>query len=618
MRIKHLSSQLANQIAAGEVIERPSSVIKELIENSLDARSSRIDITLEQGGVELIRVRDNGQGIHPEDLPLALSRHATSKIATLDDLESITSLGFRGEALASIASVSRLSLCSTAQGEAQGFKLTSDGTVLSSIQPAAHPTGTTVEIRNLFFNTPARRKFLKTEKTELLHCQEIIYRIALSRFDVSFTLTHHNRELLQLKTASTPVEQAHRVAKICGQAFIDNAIAINSEATELHLTGWIAQPTFSRSQADLQYFYVNGRMVRDKLVQHAIRQAYSDVLYANRQPAYLLFLSINPESVDVNVHPTKYEVRFRESRLIHDFIVKSVSNALAQHSGATGRQPVTTPHVLQQSLSTTETHYPSAQKSLQLAAHETAERPYTATSIQARIHNDYPKNFALLAKTPIGSSPPAVSSATTASSAPTTSPPATPPLGFALGQLHGIYLLAQNDRGLVIVDIHAAHERILYEQLKKEFAETKIARQPLLIPISFCVNDQQATIAEEQAALLTELGIVIERIGPQTLILREIPLALVHTDHEHWVRDLLADWVEHDQSSRTIDLIHQRLATMACRSAVHAHDTLSIAEMNTILRDMERTERSAQCNHGRPTLIQLSIPELDKLFLRGR
>lgn len=570
-RIQKLSPLLANQIAAGEVVERPASVIKELIENSLDAKASKIDMEIEHGGVHLLKIRDNGTGIYPEDLELALSRHATSKIKNLDDLEQIMTLGFRGEALASISSVSRLTLSSATEGKTGWQVMTQGVELVAELKPVAHPQGTTVEVRDLFFNTPARRKFLRAEKTEFEHIDEVVKRMALSFFDVDFNLHHNQRLVRQYRAARSDVEREQRVASLCGSTFVENSLKIEVAIAGLRLWGWVALPTFSRAQADLQYFYVNGRIVRDKLVNHAVRQAYHDVLFGGRHPAYVLFLEMDPTQVDVNVHPTKHEVRFRESRLVHDFITRSLHDALAGIKPAEAFvKPVFS--VPQQPL----------QHSMPLKVRE-----------QMEVYNKLQE--------------PAVPE-----------PSVVPPLGFALAQLKGVYILAENTEGLVLVDMHAAHERVMYEQLKKNWAAQGIVAQPLLIPLTVVLNEREANSIENQAVFFAQLGMKIERISLENVVIRDVPDILRDSNIEQLVRDIAADLIEHDQSSRIDEYREHLFATMACHAAVRAQRKLTIPEMNALLRAMERTEHSGQCNHGRPTVTQLSMTELDKIFLRGR
>ncbi|MCE3238287.1 MAG: mutL [Gammaproteobacteria bacterium] len=595
-RIQKLSSMLANQISAGEVVERPASVVKELLENSLDAGSTKIDLDIEQGGTRLIRICDNGHGIHPDDLVLALNRHTTSKIKEIDDLEKINTLGFRGEALASISAVSRLLLISCIEN-GTGWQVQTDGIEQElKANPKAHPQGTTIEIRDLFFNTPARKKFLRTEKTEFEHIDELVKRIALSAFDVDFTMTHNQKLIRQYRSARSEVERAQRVSSLCGAPFIENALLIESDIPDLKLTGWIASPTFSRATADLQYFYVNGRIVRDKLVSHAVRHAYHDVLYGNRQPAFVLFLEINPDQVDVNVHPTKYEVRFRESRLVHDFISHSIKDALAHvHPGSS------TP------IHSCEIQHTPTSKEIPNPVHYTYSPPRSITPLQVQekmsayqqLHENHsPKN-------------PEVSHLTE------TIPP-TPPLGFALAQLRNIFILAENENGLVLVDMHAAHERVLYEKLKKNFSEKRLTAQHLLLPLTIQLSEHEANALENYADIFQKLGLGIERMSLDTLIVRETPDILRDSNIEQLVRDIASDLIEHETSLKIDERIDHWLATMACHAAVRAQRKLTLIEMNALLRAMENTEHSGQCNHGRPTWKQFSLAELDRLFLRGQ
>ena len=601
MRIHPLSIQLVNQIAAGEVVERPASVVKELLENSLDAGATRIEVDVEQGGVKLIRVRDNGSGIHRDDLALALSRHATSKISNLDELEAVTSMGFRGEALPSIASVSRLQLISREQGSDSGWMLTSDGSSeITPPQPASHPTGTTIEVRDLFYNTPARRKFLRTDKTELAHIDQLVKRLALSRFDVAFHLRSNRRETMTLPVALMQPEKERRIAELLGPAFLEQSFNMRNEAAGLVLTGWVAHPTFSRSQADMQYFYVNGRSVRDKLVTHAVRQAYRDVLFHGRHPAYVLFLELDPRLVDVNVHPTKHEVRFRDGRMMHDFLFRSLHRTLAESSPGFQVDRSTGEIVAAEG---TEAAGPTLRSALSPASKPSPQQTPFRFKVREQ-RSGYQAGFAMQTPAPQGEAPEREG--------------ATPPLGYALAQLKGIYILAENESGLVLVDMHAAHERITYERLKQSLSERQLGSQPLLVPLAVAVSRREADMAEEHSALFKRLGMGVDRIGDETLVVREVPVLLQGTDSERLLRDLLADLVVFGNSERVESEIDKVLATMACHSSVRANRRLSIAEMNALLRDMERTERSDQCNHGRPTWSQLALDDLDKLFMRGQ
>lgn len=616
-RIALLSQRLANQIAAGEVVERPASVVKELLENCLDAGADRVEIEVEQGGTKLIRIRDNGDGIEKDDLGLALSRHATSKISKLDDLENIASLGFRGEALASICSVSRLELTSRSRNaiEESAWRVEAAGQEMSTaVSPAAHPQGSTVEVRDLFFNTPARKKFLRTEKTEFDRLDEVVKRLALSRFDVAFLLRHNQRAIHHLDVARSEQEKQRRVALVCGPAFVENSIQIDIEASGLRLWGWVSLPTFSRSQADLQYFYVNGRIIRDKLVSHAVKQAYKDVLFHGRHPAFVLYLELQPALVDVNVHPTKHEVRFRDSRLVHDFLFRALHKALASVRPQDGLA-VQGERAAYSSASVD----PETGELLQAGGTLTGE-----FSGQGRISFNSP-SYGLSAGSSAhfssfsqqGLTPTQVAEQIN-SYAELSKDEDVPPLGFAIAQLHGIYILAQNKVGLVLVDMHAAHERITYERMKESAANDGIKAQPLLVPLSIAVSQAEADCAEQQAEALLALGLGVERVASESIVVRQIPVILAAADIEQLVRDVLADVREHGSSERVSNYQDELMSTMACHGSVRANRQLSIPEMNALLRDMERTERSGQCNHGRPTWVLQSIEQLDKLFLRGQ
>ncbi|HAB63909.1 MAG TPA: DNA mismatch repair endonuclease MutL [Pseudomonas sp.] len=620
-RIQLLSPRLANQIAAGEVVERPASVIKELLENSLDSGATRIEVDVEQGGIKLLRVRDDGCGIPADDLPLALARHATSKIRDLEDLERVMSLGFRGEALASISSVSRLTLTSRTADAAEAWQVETEGRDMEArVQPAAHPVGTSVEVRDLFFNTPARRKFLRTEKTEFDHLQEVIKRLALARFDVAFHLRNNGKVVLALHPASDPASRGRRVASVCGPAFLEQALPVEIERTGLHLWGWVGLPTFSRSQADLQYFYVNGRMVRDKLVAHAVRQAYRDVLFNGRHPTFVLFLDVDPAVVDVNVHPTKHEVRFRDNRMVHDFLYGTLHRALGdvrpedQLAAPASVAPVTTVSGRdagefagqnEMSLAASALDQPTAAQPAWRGAGAgyQAPRPMPTGSV-SEAQGAYREFFSPLADVTAAALP--------------ESQDDVPPLGYALAQLKGIYILAENAQGLVLVDMHAAHERIMYERLKTAMASEGLRGQPLLVPESIAVSQREADCAEEHAQWFQRLGFELQRLGPESLAIRQIPSLLKQAEATRLVQDVLADLLEYGTSDRIQAHLNELLGTMACHGAVRANRRLTVPEMNGLLRDMEQTERSGQCNHGRPTWTQLGMADLDKLFLRGR
>ena len=590
MPIRQLPPQLIDQIAAGEVVERPASVIKELVENSLDAGARRIELEIDGGGLRRCLVRDDGCGIPRDELALALSRHATSKIASLQDLERVATLGFRGEALPSIASVSRLSVTSRARGESSGWQVESDGGRLGDPAPAAHPDGTTIVVRDLFYNTPARRRFMRSERTEFSHVERTARRLALSRFDVGFGLSRDGRPLFDLRPAADPAARTRRVAEVCGEEFAAQAMEVEYAAAGMRLSGWLGLPTFSRAQPDRQYFFVNGRMIRDRLVTHALRQAYADVLFHGRHPAYVLYLEMDPALVDVNAHPTKHEVRFRDARSIHGFLYKVVERALAAKrpaAGAAGPPPAAPRFAVQ---AEGERWARPAQEAMRLAVAESAP-PRSALDVFA------------------GSDMAAAAPAQQHHDA---------PLGYAIGQLGGIYILAQNRNGLVIIDMHAAHERVLYERLKRNLEGSAAAGQPLLVPLSVRVSVAEAELAESVAGELASIGLELDRRGPDVLVIRQLPALLAAADAEALLRDILSDLAEQGSSRRLEERMNEVLGTMACHGSVRANRQLTLAEMNALLRDMERTERADQCNHGRPTWTQLSLPELDKLFLRGR
>ena len=599
--IRVLPGHLVNQIAAGEVVERPASVAKELIENSLDAACTRIEIDLEQGGVKRLRVRDDGTGIPADQLALALSPHATSKVAELADLEAVETLGFRGEALPSIASVSRLTLTSCVAGAPTGFEVSVGAAgEASAPRPAPHPQGTTVDVRDLFYNTPARRKFLRTEKTELGHLEQVVRRIALAHPELGLVLRHQGRTLLHLTPAGgDPDRVAGRLASLLGAAFADQSLGLDEQATDLRLHGWVLRPAFSRAQPDQQFFYVNGRMVRDKLVTHAVRQAFSDVLHQGRHPAYCLFLTLPPRLVDVNVHPAKHEVRFREGRQVHDFIFRSLTRRLAVGAlagtaagEASMRRPGATPigAPLGGSERPPAPLGPSVGRLALGVAEAAAEYPLGPS---LGPHGPGRGETALDAGEP-------------------------PPLGFALAQLHGVYLLAQSADGLILVDMHAAHERIGYERLKAAWVGGGVVRQPLLIPVQVQVSPREADLLERHLEVLETSGLKVDRLGPDILRIREVPALLQGADLERLLRDLIADLAVHGSSGRVEESVNGILATLACHGAVRAHRRLSLPEMDALLRDMERVERADQCNHGRPTWVKISLGELDRLFSRGR
>ncbi len=616
-----LSPRLANQIAAGEVVERPSSVAKELLENCLDAGATRIDIEVEQGGVKRLQIRDDGHGIAADQLPLALARHATSKIAILEDLEGVASLGFRGEALASISSVSRLTLTSRTANAEQAWQVEAEGRDMQPrVQPAAHPIGTTVEVCDLFFNTPARRKFLRTEKTEFDHLQDVIKRMALARFDVGFHLRHNGKTILALHPAQDQISQARRIAAVCGDAFLEQAMPINVERNGLHLWGWVGLPTFSRSKADMQHFYVNGRVVSDRLVAHAVRQAYRDVMYGGRHPAFVLFLELDPATVDVNVHPTKHEVRFRENRSVHDFLYSSLHRAIADVRPEDKLEPASTLHLHAQPLvSGLEAGEFGPQGHIPLSNSASAAPAFQPNTPTTSFNQS---NFGQAPRQPV-QTPANYQDAYQAFAEPLanlseSAPEQIPPLGFAIAQLKGIYILAENQQGLVLVDMHAAHERVMYERLKLAMADEGLRGQPLLVPETLSLSEREVDCAEQYAQWFTQLGFELQGLGPESLAIRQIPALLKQADAAELVRDVLSDLMDYGSSDRIQAHTNELLATMSCHGAVRANRRLTLIEMNALLRDMETTERSGQCNHGRPTWTQLGMDELDKLFLRGR
>jgi DNA mismatch repair protein MutL len=599
--IRVLSPELINQIAAGEVIERPSSVVKELVENSLDAGASRIEVDIEAGGAQLIRVRDDGDGIHVDELPLAVASHATSKIGSFDDLEHVASMGFRGEALASVSSVSRFALTSRPHGQDAAFRIEVDSGRLQAARPAQHPQGTSAEVRDLFYNVPARRKFMRAERTEFAHIDDLLKSLALARSSVEFRLSHNGKPVRIWKAARDEQAELQRVAEVLGEEFPAQSLRIDHAMAGLHLSGWVGLPTASRAQADSQYFYVNGRLVRDRIVAHAVRQAYADVLFHGRHAAFVLYLELDPAGVDVNVHPAKHEVRFREQRLVHDFLFRTLHEALAQTRAGMSSLPTTEPAPLPgspyaASSSSAITAWPGqfSQNRLNLGVRDAPLAGYAAL---------------------LGES----SSATVSSvPMPMEEEGEAPPLGFAIAQLKSIFVLAENAHGMVLVDMHAAHERITYEKLKSGRVASNLRSQMLLVPLSIAVSAKEAAAAEEHAEALAEWGLELSRSGPATVVVRRIPALLEGADVSQLSRDVLSELAQHGSSRRLQELENELLSTMACHGSVRAGRRLGIPEMNALLREMEATERSGQCNHGRPTWIQLSLAELDKLFMRGR
>ncbi|AUH52144.1 DNA mismatch repair endonuclease MutL [Chromobacterium sp. ATCC 53434] len=630
-RIQRLPDHLVNQIAAGEVVERPASALKEMLENSLDAGSTRISVDLAQGGIKLIRVTDNGAGIAADDLPLALDRHATSKIASLDDLESVSTLGFRGEGLASVASVSRLTLVSRPHDADHAHQIIAIDGTLHPVEPAAHPHGTSVEVVDLYFNTPARRKFLKSENTEYAHCAATFERIALAHPDVEFLLRHNGKVAWRL-----PAQSAEdRVAALLGKDFIAAAIPLDSQAGPLTLSGFVASPTYSKASRDAQYFYVNGRFVRDKTAQHALRQAYRDVLHHDRHPAYALFFQLEPSGVDVNVHPTKIEVRFRESQAVHQFLFHSVHKALAGTSaGAAPTVQVEGSEPAAPQLPRGESAPLFGGQAASPAPSSGAPAPqpfrYQQQSIPLSVAREatgiYDKMFGGLREEER-----ALNAAEAAMPAPAASLPhpavlaipthdenGIPPLGFALAQLHGVYILSQCAEGLILVDMHAAHERIVYERLKNALEADSIPLQPLLLPVSFAADRMEVATAHEHGNEMKKLGVELAPLSPTQIAVRGVPVWLKDGDPVDLARAVLKDVREFGLTQVMTERRNELLATMACHGAVRANRQLTLPEMNALLRDMEVTERSGQCNHGRPTWSRLTMRDLDKLFMRGQ
>ena len=594
-RIRPLGAFVANQIAAGEVVERPASIVKELVENSLDAGAGDVKVDVEQAGVRRVRVVDDGDGILPDDLPLAVARHATSKIASPGDLAAVATLGFRGEALASAASVSRLAITSRHRAADHAWRLEVEGGEERAVRPAAHPQGTTVEVADLFFNTPARRKFLKTERTELVHIERVVRRVALAQPAVGFSLRAGSRSLDGLVPASVD----ERMAAVLGAAFVERSVAVDETGADLRLWGRVAVPTYSDSRPTRQYLFVNGRPVRDPLAAHAVRQAYRDVLFHGRHPAFALFLELAPELVDVNVHPTKDEVRFRRSRDVHDFLFGKLARALRDLRPApradTGGPAAAPPR----------RHGFDFQHSA---------RPPNLARMFDEVRDE---RAALTPPKPGEPAPPGVHHAPGAGLAPRAAP-AVPPLGHALAQVHGVYVLAQNADGLVIVDMHAAHERITYERMKAQLLAGSVRRQRLLVPVALDVAQAEADLVEARSTELPALGVVIERSGASSVVVREAPALLGGADIEALARDLIADLVEFGASDIVRERQERMLAGAACHASARAGRRLTLPEMDALLRDMETTENAGQCNHGRPTFVALPMAALDSLFLRGQ
>ncbi len=630
MPIQQLPDHLINQIAAGEVIDRPSSIVKELLENCIDAGATRIDVELEAGGIRLIKIRDNGCGISADELPIALRRHATSKIASLDDLTAVLTMGFRGEALSSIAAVSRMSIVSLPAEQDHAVEVSFDSaTGELDTRPASHAIGTTVTVADLFFNVPARRKFLKTEKTEFNHIEAAVRKIALSAWHVGFTLSHNGKQVLNLPVVGDVQRELietggeGRIKGVLGAEFLENALYFSRDADDLRLSGWAAKATFSRSQADMQYFYVNSRMVRDKTITHAVKHAYSDLLYHSRQPAYVLYLEMNPREVDVNVHPGKLEVRFRDGRRIHGFVSRAVSEALAvvplddqSQNGDEATHATAGSH--QAASVESSPAYPPHQTPIAFDVNEGAGRSDRSGFQYSAPDRGSVSQRGDLYRELVGSKTKDVNAAQAATVPEAASHSEFPPLGFAVAHIHGAFILSQSRDGLVMVDAHAAHERISYERLKDEYDNGSIRAQPLLLPLSVHVSEAEAELAEQHSEMFLKVGLQIDRRGLAQIVVRSIPVELQSADVEKLLRDVLSDIAENGYSFRIREEINKLLSTMACHGSVRANRPLTVTEMNALLRDMERTQNSGQCNHGRPTWVELSVKQLDGLFLRGR
>ncbi|NKB77641.1 MAG: DNA mismatch repair endonuclease MutL [Gammaproteobacteria bacterium] len=628
--IQQLDDRLINQIAAGEVIERPASLLKELLENAIDAGSTTIEIHAERGGLKRIAVKDNGLGITPQELPLALSRHATSKITQFDDLFKVNTLGFRGEALPSIAAVSRLSMKSQALGQDSAYEIqVHGGNQVGNPKPVAHPPGTTVDVVDLFYNTPARRKFLRAEKTEFKHCEEVVKRIALSHFEVEILFIHDGKQVFHCLRGVSEIERDKRISKLCGSAFGDQSLYFEDDVEVMSLSGWIGLPTFSRSQRDLQYFFVNGRAVKDNLIAHAVRRAYSDVMYHGRHPAFALFFTITPNLVDVNVHPAKSEVRFKESRSVHDYIYRTLHRTIADLTPEQGGVRLPTPagaafphlgsadgkggygsipaqrnikQMVQEQLQVYEAMTSGLASTNHASPNSADYSPFRQTLLSGIASDQHGRGERVgLATTP-----------------PSNDVPDFPPLGFAVAQIKGIYILAENNEGMVMVDMHAAHERITYELLKTQSANQTVRSQPLLVPLRLNVSSAEVAAAESYGSQFTALGFDIEPLGEEQLVVRAVAEVLLREDVDTLIRDVLSDLIEYGQSDRIEDARNEVLSSVACHGSVRANRKLSIEEMNSLLRQMEEVERSGQCNHGRPTWMSISLGEIDKWFMRGR
>ena len=609
-QIRQLDDKLINQIAAGEVVERPASLLKELLENCIDAGSTKIEVQIDRGGLKRIQVVDNGCGIPSSELELALSRHATSKLHSIEELFEVGTLGFRGEALPSIAAVSRLSIVTRTENEDKGYKIeVHGGSQVEGLMPIAHPRGTTVEVEDLFYNTPARRKFLRTEKTEFNHCDSVVKKIALSQPAIEFLFVNDGKVVFHVFSGVNEASRHRRIASICGKQFSDKCVLLDDDVDVMSLSGWIGLPAFSRSARDLQYFYVNGRAVSDHLIAHAVRRAYNDVLYHGRHPGFVLFLNIKPELVDVNVHPAKSEVRFRESRAVHDYIYRTLHRVIAQLTPEESETSLPTPQNIPtgiQNISGQGSHGYGArgvQQNIKMMVREQIQG-YAALSGQDGVQSESPEISA-------------ISEPENQASFQKTEEDI-PPLGFAIAQLKGTYILSENKDGLILVDMHAAHERITYEMLKLQSASSTLNSQPLLVPVQLNVSQSEALFAEQYVEEFNLLGVELDRLGEEKLIIRSVPEILRHSNIELLVRDTLSDLMEFGVSDRIQDAHHEILSSVACHGSVRANRKLELAEMNALLRQMEEVERSGQCNHGRPTWMSVSLSEIDKWFMRGR
>ena len=622
-RIHALDARLVNQIAAGEIIERPASMLKELIENSLDAGATSIDIEVEQAGVKRLKITDNGHGILKHDLAMALSRHATSKIENLTDLEQIATLGFRGEALPSIASVTRMTIKSKEQGADQAWMVSSDGNnTTTEAVPVAHPVGTSIETRDLFYNTPARRKFLRTDNTEFKHLDQVVRKMALSRFDVAFKLQHNGKVILHLP--AVPADDARRLKMVCGDNVPENSLYFDEQREEMRLSGWAGLPSFSRSQGDMQYFFLNGRLVRDKTIIHAVRLGYQDVLFHGRHPIYVLYLEMDPAGVDVNVHPTKHEVRFRDSRSVHGFIFRSLQRYVGASASESGSLQIDA----EQGAAAPRPINPNVDQNAGIMSQIVQQSPirYQETErVTPQQVREQINGYQTIAEAAFRAEPTAntlnekpFDNNFSASTLSVSDNEDIPPMGYALAQLKGIYILAENSEGLVLVDMHAAHERITYERLKGALNASNIQQQPLLVPVTIQVSETEIMAWQQDQNLFVKLGLEVEQLDEQVLIIRSVPDILANADVSQLIRDVLSDLVANEHSNRIEETIHDILSSMACHGSVRANRLLSIAEMNALLRDMEVTERSGQCNHGRPTWVQMSIDQLDGWFKRGQ